>query len=231
MKGKPLTQVPSGSPPEDRAVAPDDQAVPPDHPPATSGPEQAAATGTEEPAATGTEEPAATGTEEPAATVTAEPTSLPPADLPPPPPGSSLPPPPPGSLPADALPPRPSRRGLKIALVAAAGVVVLAVAGVVLLIALLAGDDVPEVGQCMTHSDDPAEMAVVDCDDAEAVWRVIGNDGSWTERDFDQAPRAEVCQAFPEWRNALWLGEQTDDLSGEGEVVCLAPTGAGPPSR
>jgi hypothetical protein len=135
-------------------------------------------------------------------------------------------PPPPHAEPA---PPR-SRLGLKIALGVVAGVVVLAVAGVVLIASLL-GDDVPEVGDCLTHSEDPTEMEVVDCDAAEAVWRVIGNDGTWTEREFDEATREEVCQAFPDWRNALWLGEQTDDLSGEGEVVCLAPTGSRPPSQ
>lgn len=122
------------------------------------------------------------------------------------------------------------RRWLLIALGAAAGVAVLAVVAV-LVIGALTGDDVPAVGDCMTHSANPAEMEVVDCDSAEAAWRVIGNDGSWSEQAFEEASQEEVCQAFAGWDNALWLGERTEDLSGDGEVICLASTDPAAPTE
>lgn len=117
----------------------------------------------------------------------------------------------------------PRWRVLAIAAGSVAGVAILAVVAV-LVIGGLTGDDVPAVGDCLTHSDDPAEMQVVDCDSGDAAWRVIGNDGSWTEQAFAEASQEEVCQAFRGWENALWMGDRTEDLSGNGEVICLEPT-------
>jgi hypothetical protein len=100
--------------------------------------------------------------------------------------------------------------------------VVLGGAAVVAAIVLL-GEDVPEVGACLSGADDPTEIVVVDCGSDQAAWRVIGHGGARSEGDFNQAAREDICQAFPDWENALWL--RTNVLSGDGEVVCLAPAG------
>lgn len=133
----------------------------------------------------------------------------------------------PAPAPAPAEPVRRSRRGLKIVVGVVAGIVVLAVAGVVVIVTQF-GSEVPAVGECLNHSDDPTEMEVVACDSDQAAWQVIGHEeGTLTEQEFDQISRDEVCQAFPDWENALWL--RTNVLTGEGQVVCLDTTGAGPP--
>ncbi|MPZ25978.1 MAG: hypothetical protein GEV12_05895 [Micromonosporaceae bacterium] len=125
--------------------------------------------------------------------------------------------------PAVATQPDRSRR-LAIVVAAVAGVVILAVIGAVA-VANQLGDDLPEAGDCMSNDADPTEIRVVDCGSEDAAWTVIGQDGTWTEREFDEADRNRICQAFPKWDNALWLGEETDDRSGEGTVVCLTVAG------
>jgi hypothetical protein len=182
---------------EPTASQPDDQAAP-------------------EPATPGAAEQPATREAPVAADQPATPSEVP-AEPPPPPTG-------PPALPEEQPAPR-SRRGLKIGLAVAAGVVVLAVAGVLALV-LLSGEEVPAVGECMTDSTDPTQMGVVGCDSEQAAWQVIGHDGSVTEEEFDQATREDICQQFPDWENALWL--RTNVISGEGEVVCLVPAGPEP---
>lgn len=142
--------------------------------------------------------------------------TVPDQPLPPPPPPPA-PPQEPGQPPA-----RKSRRGLLIVLGVVAGVVVLAVGGLVVA-AVVFGEDVPEVGECLTQAADPADIDVVDCESDRAAWRVIGHHGTLTEEEFAQVSRADVCQAFPDWENALWL--RTNLLGGDGQVVCLVPAG------
>jgi hypothetical protein len=80
----------------------------------------------------------------------------------------------------------------------------------------------PEVGECITEASlFGTETEVVACDAVEAAWRVIGNDGTWVEADFDAAPEEEICQSFEGTEYMLWIGELTGDKSGEGQVVCL----------
>lgn len=123
----------------------------------------------------------------------------------------------------DGPPPEQRKRRLAQIVVGAAGAVILAVIGAVV-VANQLGDDLPATGDCMSNHADPAEIRVVDCGSAEAAWTVVGLDGTWTEQEFDESPRHRVCQEIPKWDNALWLGEQTDDRSGEGTVVCLRAT-------
>lgn len=124
---------------------------------------------------------------------------------------------------AAAAPPPERNRRLAIIVAAAAGVVILAVIGAVV-VANQLGDDLPEAGDCMSNDADPTEIRVVDCGSEEAAWTVVGVDGSWTEQEFAESTRDRVCQAIPKWDNALWLGEESDDGSGEGTVVCLRAT-------
>lgn len=124
---------------------------------------------------------------------------------------------------AAATPPPERNRRLAIIVAAAAGVVILAVIGAVVVASWL-GDDLPEAGDCMSNDADPTEIRVVDCGSEEAAWTVVGVDGTWTEQEFADAARDRVCQAIPKWDNALWLGEETDDGTGEGTVVCLRAT-------
>lgn len=144
----------------------------------------------------------------------------PPADQPPAAPSETSPL---ATAPPEAARPPERNRRLALIVAAAAGVVILAVIGAVL-VANQLGDDLPETGDCMSNDADPTEIRVVDCGSEEAAWTVVGLEGSWTEQEFDQAVRDRICQAIPNWDNALWLGEETDDRSGEGTVVCLRAT-------
>jgi len=197
---------------------PDEPAASPDQPESPPGDQETAGRQLD---------PALAGPEEPATLPAGGPPAMPPpgaAAPPPPAPGAPAGPPPPVTEP----PPRPRRLGLKIGLAVAAGVVLLVVAGVVGAVLLLS-EDVPEVGACMTDAEDPAEIEVVDCGSEQAAWQVVGHDGSRSEAEFEQATREEICQAFPDWENALWL--RTNLISGEGEVVCLASAGAAAPAE
>jgi hypothetical protein len=207
---------------EPTASQPDGQAAP-DQPAAPAAPAAA-----RQPAAPGAAEQPAT----PEAPVAADQPAAPEAPVADQPAASEAPAEPPSPpagppVPSEEQPASRSRRGLKIGLAVAAGVVVLAVAGVLALV-LLSGEEVPAVGECMTDSADPTQMDVVGCDSEQAAWQVIGHDGNVTEDEFDQATREDICQQFPDWENALWL--RTNVLSGEGEVVCLVPAGPEPPA-
>lgn len=205
-----MAQPSTPSQPDESAAASDQPAATPDQPAPPPGEE----THGQQPA------PAVAGHD---ATLPASGSEAMPAPgvAPAPPPPAPAGPPPHGAEP----PARPRRLGLKIGLAVAAGLVVLVGAGVVGVVLLL-GEDVPEVGACLTDAEDPGEIEVVDCGSEQAAWRVVGHDGSRTEAEFERATREEICQAFPDWENALWL--RTNLLSGEGEVVCLAAASEAP---
>jgi hypothetical protein len=138
---------------------------------------------------------------------------------------AAAPPPPP---PAPAAPPKKRRVGLIVTLTALVALAVVAV-GAFLLLSVLR-EELPQVGDCMTDGATADDMEVVACDSGDAAWSVIGSDGTWTRGDFDVADQGEVCEAFPETAQALWVTSATSVASGtEGEVICLAPLAPGTP--
>jgi hypothetical protein len=154
--------------------------------------------------------------------------SQPPYGNQPPPPGY-----PPGYFPGAGTPPPPKRSKKIPAILGAVGGLVAITIGIAV-VRILGSDatndfdlqsQTPEVGECINQasvSPEANETEVVACDSAEAAWEVIGNDGSWTETAFHDAPEEELCQSFPETEYMLWIGEETEDRSGEGQVVCLS---------
>ena len=98
----------------------------------------------------------------------------------------------------------------------AGGIVAVLVVGL-LALAFLAGD--PEPGDCLRE--DGQELAVVDCDDSEAAWRLVGiQDGEQSYDEYQADP--ETCAEFlPEAVQSFWVGENGDE-TGQGVVYCVA---------
>lgn len=111
--------------------------------------------------------------------------------------------------------------------------IVIAVTGLLLLVACLVGgallisaarDEIPVVGDCMSHAADPNQMEPVECGEPGADWTVIGVHGTLTRSEFEQlSPENSVCAEHPNTEQALWVTDawRVDD-STEGQVVCLA---------
>jgi hypothetical protein len=137
------------------------------------------------------------------------------------------------AYPGAGAPPPKSRKGLLFGIVGAIlGVALIGIGAVVVVNLLgdrandviddLPGDQVPEVGECITEASlTGTQTEVVACDSATAAWRVVGNDGSMTESDFAATPVEELCTAHETTGYVLWIGEETVDGSGDGEVICL----------
>jgi len=137
----------------------------------------------------------------------------------------AIPPPPPPPA-APKAQPKKRRVGLIVALTVLAALAAVAVGGFFLLSSLR--EDLPQVGDCLNDAPTADEMDVVACDGNDAAWSVIGSDGTWTRGDFDTAGQGEVCDAFPDTEQALWVTNATTVDSGtEGEVICLAPLSGG----
>lgn len=140
----------------------------------------------------------------------------------------------PGYFPGGEVPPQPPQQRSKKrwGILAGIGGVVLLAGGGIAVRALLGAAanevqfnlQVPDVGECITQESTlpDSETEVVDCGAAEAAWEVVGNDGTWIEADFWSAPVEEMCTGFADTEQMLWIGEVTDDQTGEGEVICLA---------
>lgn len=138
----------------------------------------------------------------------------------------------PGQPPAFGTPPPPPPGGAKAAGGQKSGKVVKTVVSVVAAIAVVAGirfgigallsPDAPEVGDCLSGESNPNDRKVVDCSSDEAVWSVIGTDGTWTYANFQAAPVEQLCTAHAGWQEALWWGDTTDS-DADGELFCLAP--------
>lgn len=108
----------------------------------------------------------------------------------------------------------PARSSGKIVAIGGAVLAVLVVA--VLALAFLGGGN-PEAGDCL--KEDGQELAVVDCDDSEAAYRLIGiQDGQQSYDEFQADPN--TCQAFPESTQYFWVGEN-GDTTGQGDVYCV----------
>jgi hypothetical protein len=138
----------------------------------------------------------------------------------------------PGYFPGAGTPsPPPQKSSKKLwGILGGVGGTVLLIGGFAVVRGLLgaAGDEielnfqVPDVGECITQDSlFGTETNVVDCGSAEAAWEVIGNDGTWTENDFDATPAEEICTGFEGTEQMLWIGEITSDGTGGGDVVCL----------
>ncbi len=99
----------------------------------------------------------------------------------------------------------------------AGGILALLVIGLVAL-AFLGGGD-PEVGDCL--SEENQELSVVDCDDADAAWRLVGiQEGEQSYDEYLEDPA--TCEDFlPETTQSFWVGENGDQ-SGQGVVYCVA---------
>jgi hypothetical protein len=130
---------------------------------------------------------------------------------------------------AGGQPPK-SRKGLVFGIVGAIlGVALIAVGAVVVVNLLgdrandvLTEDQVPATGECITEASlTGTETEVVACDSATAAWRVVGLDGTMTESDFAATPVTELCTDYSTTGYVLWIGEETADGSGNGDVVCL----------
>jgi hypothetical protein len=99
-----------------------------------------------------------------------------------------------------------------------AGLLVALVVG--LLVYVFAGGSTAEAGDCL--KEDGLSLAIVDCDDSDAAYRVIGvQDGQQTYAEFQADPN--TCTAFPTATQFFWVGENENDTSGEGDVYCVTP--------
>ncbi|KQS56929.1 hypothetical protein ASG36_18200 [Geodermatophilus sp. Leaf369] len=82
----------------------------------------------------------------------------------------------------------------------------------------LGGGGEPEIGDCITQ--DGSSYETVDCDDAEAQYRVIGTDEDMTQAEFYDDP--DTCAAVAAESDAasgvaLWSGSDPDE---DGSVYC-----------
>ena len=79
-----------------------------------------------------------------------------------------------------------------------------------------AGD--PEVGDCLQQSG-LSEFETVDCDSAEAQYRVEGTDEDMTYGEMESRVNDDsACPDVNNWTVALWVGE---DEAEEGKVFCV----------
>ena len=153
-----------------------------------------------------------------------------PGSVPPPPPGGQYPPPQgqfpqgqyspqqQGQFPAGPgwTPPQQPSKGGAGKWVAIAGGILGVVVIAIVAFAFLAGGD-PEVGDCL-KADGP-DLAVVDCDDSTAQYRLEGiQDGTQTQDEYIADPN--TCSEFPTSTNYFWVGE-LDDPTSEGVVYCV----------
>ena len=96
----------------------------------------------------------------------------------------------------------------------AGGILVVAIIAVVALAFVVGGD--PEVGDCLKQ--DGTDLQLLDCDDSEAAYRVIGiQEGEQSYDEYIADP--ETCAAFPEAIQSFWVGENGDN-TGQGVVYC-----------
>ncbi len=158
-----------------------------------------------------------------------------PGSVPPPPPPGQFPPPQgqygnapgqaPGQVPGQPhgasagpgwTPPEQKKSGAGKWIGIGAAVLALIVVAV-LALAFLGGGD-PEAGDCL--KDDGGELTVVDCDDDEAAYRVVGvQEGEQTFEEYQADP--ETCADFlEETTQSFWVGENGDE-TGEGVVYCV----------
>jgi hypothetical protein len=111
----------------------------------------------------------------------------------------------------------PARNNGKI-LAISAGLLVALVIGV--LVYAFAGGATAEAGDCL--KEDGLSLAIVDCDDSAAAYRVIGvQDGQQTYPEFQADPN--TCSEFPTATQFFWVGEDENDTTGEGDVYCVTP--------
>ena len=111
----------------------------------------------------------------------------------------------------------PARNNGKI-LAISAGLLVALVIGV--LIYAFRGGATAEAGDCL--KEDGLSLAIVDCDDSAASYRVVGvQDGQQTYPEFQADPN--TCSAFPTATQFFWVGEDENDTTGEGDVYCVTP--------
>ena len=90
------------------------------------------------------------------------------------------------------------------------GVIVLALVVLVVRSVVSGGD--PEVGDCIRYQG-AGGIAVADCDDDDAAFRVLGTDGEMTGTEFDAADAEQLCAGVPGTIRAYWLGNDDDDTS------------------
>lgn len=93
-------------------------------------------------------------------------------------------------------------------------------AGVLVLLGVLVvvlGNDDPEVGDCVAP--EGTRYTAVDCDAAEAQYRVVGTDDDRTGTEFESTPAESMCNDVPSTTVVLWSGDGQDD---DGQVLCAA---------
>ena len=114
--------------------------------------------------------------------------------------------------------PAPAAKGNNGKLLAIAGAVLAVVVIAVLAFAFLGAGD-PEPGDCLRE--DGQELAIVDCDDSDAAYRLVGiQEGEQSYDEYLADP--ETCAAFlPESTQSFWVGED-GDTTGQGVVYCVA---------
>lgn len=154
-----------------------------------------------------------------------------PGSVPPPPPPGQFPPPQgqygqaPGQVPRQPhgasagpgwTPPEQKKSGAGKWIGIGAAILALIVVAV-LALAFLGGGD-PEAGDCL--QEDGEELAVVDCDDDEAAYRIVGvQEGEQTFAEYQADPN--TCADFlPESTQFFWVGDQSD-ANAEGVVYCV----------
>lgn len=107
----------------------------------------------------------------------------------------------------------PARNNGKILAIGGAVLAVLVIA--VLALAFIGGD--PEAGDCL--KEDGQELSVVDCEDSDAAYKLIGiQDGQQSYDEYQADPN--TCQAFPDATQSFWIGEN-GDTTGQGDVYCV----------
>jgi hypothetical protein len=114
--------------------------------------------------------------------------------------------------------PAPAAKGNNGKLLAIAGALLAVVVIGVLAFAFLGAGD-PEAGDCL--KEDGQELAIVDCDDSDAAYRLVGiQDGEQTYDEYLADP--ETCAEFlAETTQSFWVGED-GDTTGQGVVYCVA---------
>lgn len=75
----------------------------------------------------------------------------------------------------------------------------------------------PKVGDCV-QMESEADIQVVDCDAAEAQYKIVGIDEQeMTRSEFDAAPMEDICVDFAETEGALWIGDMVTE---PGTIYC-----------